>query len=190
MEANEAKSVQVSFTFKTRTCPPAYLNNKQLPQTNDVKYLGIHLDRKLTWRKHTSAKRKTTGSHTTKLYWIIGRKSQLSLTNKLLVYKIILKPVWTYEIQMCGSAAKSHLENLERFQLQILRMPTDAPRYVPNTVLRRDLSSADSATGSGQLQRHLPTAACRSSQQPGKLIISRAKLQPQTQAALNRRSSY
>jgi hypothetical protein len=38
---NEAKSVQVTFTLKKRTCPPVYLNNKQLPQTDDVKYLGI-----------------------------------------------------------------------------------------------------------------------------------------------------
>jgi hypothetical protein len=34
-----------------RTCPPDKLNNEQLPQADEVKYLGIHLDRRLTWRK-------------------------------------------------------------------------------------------------------------------------------------------
>jgi hypothetical protein len=64
MKANETKSVQVTFTLKKRTCPPVYLNNKQLPQTDDVKYLGIHLDRKLTWRNHI-CEEKTIGPQTT-----------------------------------------------------------------------------------------------------------------------------
>jgi hypothetical protein len=99
MKANKTKSVQVTFTLKKRTCPPVYLNNKQLPQTDEVKYLGIHVDRKLTWRNHISAKRKQLDRKLRKLYWIICRKSRLSLTNKLAVYKITLKPIWTYEIQ-------------------------------------------------------------------------------------------
>jgi hypothetical protein len=140
MKANETKSVQVTFTLKKRTCPPVYLNNKQLPQSDDVKYLGIHLDRKRTWRNHISAKRKLD-LKLRKLYWIIERKSRLSLTNKLVVYRIILKPIWAYGIQLWGSASNCHLEILERFQSKVLRILTDAPWYVyvPNAVIRRDL---------------------------------------------------
>ena len=58
MKANEAKSVQVTFTFNKMTCPPVKLNNDHLPQADEVKYLGIHLDRRLTWHKHITAKRK------------------------------------------------------------------------------------------------------------------------------------
>jgi len=56
------------------------------------------------------------------------------LAKKLLVYKAILKPIWTYGVQLLGSASKSNLENLERFQSKVLRIITDAPRYVPNAV--------------------------------------------------------
>ena len=45
-------------------------------------------------------KRKQLDLKLRNLYWIIGRKSQLSLENKLLVYKVILKPIWTYGIQI------------------------------------------------------------------------------------------
>jgi hypothetical protein len=188
MKANEAKSVQVNFTLKMRTCPPVYLNNKQLPQTNDVKYLGIHLDRKLTWQNHKSVKRKQMDLKLRKLYWITGRKLWLSLTNKLLVYKIILKPVWTYGIQLWGSAAKSHLETLERFQSKVLRILTDA-LCVPNAVIRRDLQLPTvrqevhnySVTYRQRLVDH-PTAW----QTP----ISRTKLQPEAQVALSCRSSH
>jgi len=75
MKANEIKSTQITFTLKKRTCPPVYLNNKQLPHTNEVKYLGIHLDRRLTWRQHITMKRKQLDHKLHSLYWIIGRKS-------------------------------------------------------------------------------------------------------------------
>ena len=67
--------------------PAVTLNNIHIPQTDEVKYLGIHLDRRLTWRKHISTKRKQLDLKLRNLYWIIGRKYQLSLENKLLVYK-------------------------------------------------------------------------------------------------------
>jgi hypothetical protein len=66
-------------------------------------------------------------------------KSQLSLSNKLLLYKTILKPIWTYGIQLWGTASTSNIEILERFQSKALRMIVDAPWYVPNTIIRRDL---------------------------------------------------
>ena len=105
------------------------------PSVEDVKYLGIHLDRKLTWRKQ---KRKQLDVKLRKQYWIVGRKSQLSLLNKLLVYKAVLKPIWTYGVQLWGSASNSNLEILERFQSKVLHIITDALWYVPNAVIKHN----------------------------------------------------
>jgi hypothetical protein len=105
MKANEAKSVQITFTLNKMTCPPAKLNIEHQPQADEVKYLGIRLDRRLTLRKHITTKRKQLDLKLRNLYRIIGRKSRLSLVNKLLVYKVILKPVWTYGIQLWGIAS-------------------------------------------------------------------------------------
>jgi hypothetical protein len=55
------------------------------------------------------------------------------------MYKTILKPIWTYGIQVWGTASTSNIEILERFQSKALRMIVDASWYVPNTVIRRDL---------------------------------------------------
>jgi hypothetical protein len=63
-----------------------------------------------------------------------------STTNKLLLYKIILKPIWTYGIQLWGTASTSNIEILERFQSKVLRIIVDVPWYVPNSLIRRDLS--------------------------------------------------
>ena len=58
LKANELKSYHITFTLKRSTCPPVQLNGTYLPHTDDVKYLGVHLDRRLTWRKHISTKRR------------------------------------------------------------------------------------------------------------------------------------
>ena len=110
-----------------------------LPQADEVKYVSIHLDRRLTWRKHITTKRKQLDLKLRNLYWIIGRKSQLSLENKLLVYKVVPNPVWTYGIQLWGTASNANLEILERFQSKMLRIITDAPWYMPNAIIKRDL---------------------------------------------------
>jgi len=44
------------------------------------------------------------------------------------VYKAILKPFWTYCVQLWGSASDSNIDILERFQSKVLRIITDAPR--------------------------------------------------------------
>jgi hypothetical protein len=74
------------------------------------------------------------------MQWLLGRKSQLSTTNKLLLHKTVLNPIWTYGIQLWGTTSTSNIEILERFQSNVLRMIVDAPWYVPNLLIRRDLS--------------------------------------------------
>jgi hypothetical protein len=61
LKANTSKSTHVTFTTRTATCPGVLIYNEQLPQAEEVKYLGLHLDRRLTWHKHIFAKRKYLG---------------------------------------------------------------------------------------------------------------------------------
>jgi hypothetical protein len=139
MKANGSKSTHITFTTRRGTCSPVHINNVQLPQTEEFEYLGLHLDRRLTWHKHIFPKRKQLGIALTKMYWLLGRKSKLSINNKLLIYKIIFKSIWAYGIQLWGTASTSNIEILERFQSTALRMITDAPWYVRNMVIRKDL---------------------------------------------------
>jgi hypothetical protein len=139
LKANGSKSTHVTFTTCRATCPPVHIYNEQLSQAEEVNNLGLHLDRRLTWHKHIFAKWKHFGITLTKLYWLLGRKSRLSMSNKLILYKVILKPIWTYSIQFWGSAFASNIEILESFQSKALHMIADVPWYVPNVILRQDL---------------------------------------------------
>ena len=115
------------------------ISGRHIPQDSIVKYLGIHLDRRLTWKTHIVAKRKNLGLLLQRMYWILGRKSELSLANKLLLYKPILKSIWTYDIPLWGTASHSNIEILQRFQNKALRTMVNAPWYVPNKLLHTDL---------------------------------------------------
>lgn len=139
IKPNETKSVHVTFITSGETCPPVNLNDHPIPQAEDDKYLGVYLDRRLTWKKHIFTKRKQLGRQLSKMYWILGRRFELSLGNKILIYKSILKPVWTYGIQLWGTAANSNLEILQRFQPKMLRIIVDVPWFVTNESLHRDL---------------------------------------------------
>lgn len=139
IKANETKSAHVTFTLRRGTCPPIKLNDKEIPQTDNAKYLGMNLDRRLTWQKHIWAKRKQLDTKLRSLHWLIGRSSQLNTTSKILVYKAILKPVWTYGIQLWGTASRSNIDILERFQSKVLRMIFRIPQCISNKYMYLDL---------------------------------------------------
>jgi hypothetical protein len=139
VKANESKLIHVTSTKHTETCPPVHINKVQLPQAEDVKYLGLHLDRSLTWHKNIFTKRKELGLTFTKMHWLLGRKSKLSTINKILNYKMILKAIWTYVTQLRGTISTSNIEILERFQSKTLPIITNAPWYAQKEIIRKDL---------------------------------------------------
>ena len=57
IKVNPTKSAQVTFTTRRDTCPPVNLHNTPIPVKKEVKYLRLHLDKKLTWKTHIKAKR-------------------------------------------------------------------------------------------------------------------------------------
>jgi hypothetical protein len=83
--------------------------------------------------------KKQLGLQFHRMYWIIGRKLKLPLETKVLIYKTILKPIWTYGIPLWDTVNKSNIEILQRFQNKILRSIVNAPWYVPKTVIHTDL---------------------------------------------------
>jgi hypothetical protein len=153
--------------------PPVHINSGQLPQEEDVKYLGLHLDRRLTWHKHIFAKGKQLGISLAKMYWLLGHKSKLSTSNKLLIYKTILKPIWTFGTQLWGTASASNIEILERFQSKALQMIVDTPRYVPNMVIRRDRQIP---TVTEEIRCYSSQYSCRLSAHPNDLTVNLIEL--------------
>lgn len=140
IKLNELKSTYMHFTNKNiRTQMPLYINGNSIPYENTAKYLGMTLDTRLRWKEHVKKKREELGLKYRKMYWLLGRNSQLSMQNKILIYNQILKPVWLYGIQLWGCAKQQHIKSIQTFQNKVLRNMVNAPWYVRNSDIHRDL---------------------------------------------------
>jgi hypothetical protein len=81
-------------------------------------------------------KRKQVNITIKQLNWLLGRKSNLAIENKLLIYKTIIIHVCT---ELWGCASKSNISIIQRSQSKSLRMIVDAPWYVSNATVHADL---------------------------------------------------
>ena len=101
---------------------------KSILRSNMPIYLGLHLDNKLNWMEHIIKKRKQIDLRYRELYWLLGRKFHLPVDNKLLLYKFLIPPIWTYCIGLWGCVCKSNTTVIQRCQSKILRATVDALR--------------------------------------------------------------
>ena len=107
--------------------------------TKCATYLGLHLDYRLTWQTHIRTKRRQLDIKFRQMLWLPGRNSKLSLNNKLLLYKVVLKPIWSYGVQLWGCAKPARLKLIQRFQSKLLRTTVNAPWYVSSRLLHNYL---------------------------------------------------
>ena len=54
---------------------------------------------------------------------------------------MIIKPIWTYGIELWGCSSKSNANIIQIFQSETLRLIAGAPWYVSNQTLHEDLST-------------------------------------------------
>jgi len=99
IKINESKSSFFTFTLRRGSCPLVTMNNIPIYSYSEVKYLSLILDNKLTWNPHLKAKRKA------RLHLLRPlQKSKMNINTKLLIFKFLFKPLWTYDVQLWGAA--------------------------------------------------------------------------------------
>ncbi|GBM27872.1 RNA-directed DNA polymerase from mobile element jockey [Araneus ventricosus] len=140
IQVNVGKSQTVYFTKKRSIPPPPNLYRKPIPWSNETVYLGVTIDKTLTFKNHITKVRNKFKAAKQKLYPLLGKHSKLSLDNKLLTYKSLLRPLITYASPVWGAAAKTHLSKLERLQNAIARQITNSPWYLRNKNILKDLN--------------------------------------------------
>ncbi|KAL7725810.1 hypothetical protein ACLKA6_017640 [Drosophila palustris] len=93
----------------------------------EVKYLGIIIDRRLTWKPHILRTCATVRAKCKKLDWLLRPRSGLSLTAKVRLFKAIISPTLSWGLNIWGTACNSSIKQIESCQSKILRRIVGSP---------------------------------------------------------------
>jgi hypothetical protein len=97
------------------------------------------LDAKLRWKQRIKKNRDELNIKFRKIYWLLGRNSELSSHNKIILYMQVIRPVWSYGIQLWDCASDSNIQVIQPYQNKLLKCIDNGPWYVRNSDLHRDL---------------------------------------------------
>ena len=130
---NLEKSQAMFFTRRRlREIPqrPLRINNSSTPWSyQSVKYLGVILDKTLTFRHHIEYVIEKMNKIIHIMYPLLNRSSKLNVKNKMLLYKLAIRPVLTYASPVFSDIAECHTKKLQIAQNKVLRMILDLPMY-------------------------------------------------------------
>lgn len=129
LKVNTNKTEYIVFSKKRRDerHPLPTLGGHRLEPTDEVKYLGVYLDKGLTFKTHIENRKTTAHRAINVLYPLIGPRSSLQLDQKLMIYNTTLKPLLLYACPAWSSAANSSIEHLQRIQNRVLRIIFQPP---------------------------------------------------------------
>jgi hypothetical protein len=145
IQINPKKSAAVFFSRrpgkKSKTTGPISMFGETIPWVSETRYLGLVLDDKLTWKPHIEHVRAKAIGGMAALRPITGRRSKLSLKNKVLLYKTMIRPVMTYAAPVWAYARPRLIERLQVVQNRMMREAVDAPWFVRNADIRKDTNT-------------------------------------------------
>ncbi|CAA9999325.1 unnamed protein product [Nesidiocoris tenuis] len=139
IKLNPQKSCQVIFTYlHNHITPSLNIGLSTVPLSSSVRYLGITLDKRLTFKDHISATVQKCRQRLKTLRHLLTNAA-LALPCRKLIYLQLIKPIWGYGSQIWGGASASQIRRVQTFQNRALRLITGAPWYVRNSTLHMDL---------------------------------------------------
>ena len=142
LSVNASKCTHIVFSKRPKAGegPSLFFGENRIPKQQIVKYLGVHMDKKLTWSHHIKTQIRKAKGVRTSLLPLIKASSPLSIKTKLLLYKSTIKPLLSYASPVWLHAAASHLKRLQTTENVIIRKIVGAPWYISNRNLRKDLN--------------------------------------------------
>jgi hypothetical protein len=114
LRVNVSKTELILFTKRRPLNPqPLQLQNVTIPWSNTVKCLGLLLDSKLLFTKHLQTVRhKATGTFL-KIFPLLSRDSPLTIPNKILLYKLLLRSMITHAAPVWSSTSLTNYRHLQ-----------------------------------------------------------------------------
>lgn len=131
IKVNAGKSQAIFFTRKRSPCklPDRCLsmNFNDIPWSNNVKYLGVILDKRLIFSDHVKHVITKFNIAIKIVYPLINRKSKLCTSNKIILVKSIFQSILLYACPTWGICSKTHIKKLQICQNKLLKMIMNLP---------------------------------------------------------------
>ena len=131
IKLNESKTQAIFFTRRrTKQIPrrPFHMNNADVEwEASTVKYLGLVLDKRLTFKNHTELAISKATKAFRILYSLFNRQSKLNVYCKVLLYKVTIRPILMYAAPVMNQIAVLHKKKLQVMQNKILRTILNVP---------------------------------------------------------------
>lgn len=130
LKVNTDKTEAIIFTKRHASLPAEIIiNGNTIPWKNEVRYLGVIMDRRLTFNSHINYLIDKTHKAIRILSPIFNRRSHLTILNKKLIYTSIIRPRLTYACPVWFSVSNSTIKKLQRVQNICCRISLNATRY-------------------------------------------------------------
>jgi hypothetical protein len=152
---------------------PVTLFGEPVQWVDTTRYLGVTLDKRLTWSPHIDQFRKKTAQRMGMLGPLLNRNNDLSVRNGVLLYKQLIRPMMDYACPAWRSAARTHVR-----RLQVLKLVARRQFCCKSMAYGVKQESAHCQTCQGQantvleLGRQPPTIMCTDCRAPWKIDYS------------------
>lgn len=133
IKINAQKTKAIWFSRRRKPCflpgnVNLHLGSVNIEWSEHCRYLGIMLDKKLSFNTHISVTINKINRYIQILYPMISRKSELSKDNKIILFKSVFQSILLYGAPVWGDCAKTHKLKLQRCQNKVLKIMLDLPR--------------------------------------------------------------
>lgn len=140
IKVNPEKSSAILIS-RRRVNPSGHVQmfGEDIPWDSQVKYLGVVLDKRLTFDQHLAHAIQKGKMVLSRLSPLLSRRSKMSIPNKLTIFKSIVRPTLTYaSASWAHGPAPTSLYRLQVLQNTFLRQAFNAPWFVRNSQLHRE----------------------------------------------------
>lgn len=133
IKLNNSKTEQIIFSKKftnLKVYEPLTIGGTKIQQAdNEVKYLGVVMDKRLSFNPHVKNLLNKGIKALRALYPLLNKRSALSVKNKKLLYTAIIRPTITYAAPVWCSASDTQFLKVQRLQNKCLRLILSEDRY-------------------------------------------------------------
>jgi hypothetical protein len=126
VSAGTYKSMKTKLRQSTSLIDVDRLNGRNIPFVNNVKYLGVIFDKKITLKLHTDMIEPKAFRTFTRAYCLL-KNELLSASIKLTLHKALIRSVMTYVFPAWDFAADTPLMKLQRLPNRVLRTTGNFP---------------------------------------------------------------